>query len=81
MTMTHLMDFEECARAILPPHIFSAYYYAAAAGSGVGLDEGTADWSPTAARGCRSSKYQKRSRSRIGCILIFDRPMQPGTRR
>jgi len=37
------MDFEECARAVLPPHISA--YYAAAAGSGVGLDEGTADWS------------------------------------
>jgi hypothetical protein len=29
MTMTHLMDFEERARAVLPPHI-SAYYAAAA---------------------------------------------------
>jgi 4-hydroxymandelate oxidase len=37
------MDFEERARAALPPHISA--YYAAAAGSGVGLDEGTADWS------------------------------------
>jgi 4-hydroxymandelate oxidase len=37
------MDFEERARAVLPPHISA--YYAAAAGSGVGLDEGTADWS------------------------------------
>jgi FMN-dependent dehydrogenase len=37
------MDFEECAPAMLPPHISA--YYAAAAGSGVGLDEGTADWS------------------------------------
>jgi isopentenyl diphosphate isomerase/L-lactate dehydrogenase-like FMN-dependent dehydrogenase len=37
------MDFEERARAVLPPH--TSAYYAAAAGSGVGLDEGTADWS------------------------------------
>jgi 4-hydroxymandelate oxidase len=41
--MTDLTDFEERARALLPPHISA--YYAAAAGSGVGLDEGTADWS------------------------------------
>ena len=38
-----VLDFEERARAALPPHISA--YYAAAAGSGVGLDEGTADWS------------------------------------
>ncbi|HEY6812100.1 MAG TPA: alpha-hydroxy acid oxidase [Propionibacteriaceae bacterium] len=41
--MTELMNFEERARAVLPPHISA--YYAAAAGSGVGLDEGTVDWS------------------------------------
>ena len=37
------MDFEDRARATLPPHISA--YYAAAAGSGVGLGEGTVDWS------------------------------------
>jgi 4-hydroxymandelate oxidase len=41
--MAELMNFEERARAVLPPHISA--YYAAAAGSGVGLDEGTVDWS------------------------------------
>jgi 4-hydroxymandelate oxidase len=41
--MTDLNDFEERARALLPPHISA--YYAAAAGSGLGLDEGPADWS------------------------------------
>jgi isopentenyl diphosphate isomerase/L-lactate dehydrogenase-like FMN-dependent dehydrogenase len=33
----------ERARAVLAPHISA--YYAAEAGSSVGLDEGTADWS------------------------------------
>ena len=37
------MDFEERARAVLPPHISA--YYAAAVGSGVGLDEGSVEWS------------------------------------
>jgi 4-hydroxymandelate oxidase len=41
--MNDLMDFEEHARAALPPHISA--YYAAAAGSGVGHDEGSAEWS------------------------------------
>jgi len=40
--MSDLLDFEERARAVLPPHI-SAYY--AAAGSGIVVAEGTADWS------------------------------------
>jgi len=43
ITVIDLLDFEERARALLPPHISA--YYAAAAGSGVGLDEGTVDWS------------------------------------
>jgi 4-hydroxymandelate oxidase len=42
------MDFEKRARAALPPHISA--YYAAAAGSGVGLDEGTAEWSAVRSR-------------------------------
>ena len=41
--MSGLPDFEERARALLPPHISA--YFAAVAGAGVGLDEGTADWS------------------------------------
>ncbi|HEX3207628.1 MAG TPA: alpha-hydroxy acid oxidase [Propionibacteriaceae bacterium] len=41
--MSDLPDFEERARALLPPHISA--YFAAVAGAGVGLDEGTADWS------------------------------------
>ena len=41
--MSDITDFEERARALLPPHISA--YYSAAAGSGVGLGEGTADWS------------------------------------
>src|SRR4249919_1543271 len=41
--MSESMDFEERARATLPPHISA--YYAAAAGSGVALGEGTVDWS------------------------------------
>ena len=41
--MSDVRDFEERARAVLPPHISA--YYAAAAGSGVGLDEGSVEWS------------------------------------
>jgi 4-hydroxymandelate oxidase len=41
--MSSPLDFEERARALLPPHVLA--YYAAAAGSGVGLAEGTVDWS------------------------------------
>ena len=41
--MSDLPDFEERARALLPPHISA--YFAAVAGAGIGLDEGTADWS------------------------------------
>ena len=37
------MEFEERARAVLPPHISA--YYAAPAGSEADLDEGTLDWS------------------------------------
>jgi 4-hydroxymandelate oxidase len=37
------VDFEERARALLPPHISA--YYGAAAGSGGGSAEGIADWS------------------------------------
>ena len=65
--MTELMNFEERAQAVLPPHI-SAYY--AAADSGFRLDEGTADWSavgfqprlrelsglPGAGQGCASRR-------------------------
>jgi isopentenyl diphosphate isomerase/L-lactate dehydrogenase-like FMN-dependent dehydrogenase len=41
--MSELIDFEEHARAVLTPHVSA--YYAAAADSGVGLDQGTAAWS------------------------------------
>jgi isopentenyl diphosphate isomerase/L-lactate dehydrogenase-like FMN-dependent dehydrogenase len=37
------MDFEERARAVLPPHVSA--YYAAPASSEVDLDEGTVEWS------------------------------------
>jgi hypothetical protein len=37
------MDFEERARAVLPPHISA--YYAAPASSEVDLDQGTVEWS------------------------------------
>jgi isopentenyl diphosphate isomerase/L-lactate dehydrogenase-like FMN-dependent dehydrogenase len=61
--MSDLMDFEERARAALPPHVSA--YYAAAAGSGVGLDQGTAAWSavrfrPRVPRGVDSSQEPAR---------------------
>jgi 4-hydroxymandelate oxidase len=56
--MTELMNFEERARAVLPPHISA--YYAAAAGSGVGLDEGAADWSAV--------RFQPRILREVGSI-------------
>ena len=37
------MDFEERARAVLPPHVSA--YYATPASSEVDLDEGTVEWS------------------------------------
>jgi 4-hydroxymandelate oxidase len=37
------MDFEERARAVLPPHISA--YYTAPASSEVDLDQGTVEWS------------------------------------
>jgi 4-hydroxymandelate oxidase len=43
LNMSDLPDFEERARALLPPHVSA--YFAAIAGAGVGFDEGTADWS------------------------------------
>jgi hypothetical protein len=39
--VSDLTDFEESARAVLPPDISA--YYAATAASGIGLDEGTAE--------------------------------------
>jgi hypothetical protein len=40
--MSDLLDFEERARAVLPPHIGA--FCAAAAGSGIVVAEGTPDW-------------------------------------